>query len=164
MFTPQVTSTGHDRRPLRRGGFTLIEVAVALAVISIFVAGAVLALVQMNRFATVSRLQTLALGLAQQRVDEVLTTQWILGTPRPTELTAGTRTDANLPLNNDSFNSRAGLASLFTELDVQVNATRTTQVADITARQIRAIVTVSYSFRGRPYSLVMTTLRTSDSI
>ncbi len=164
MFTPPLTCSGRDRRMLRRGGFTLIEIAVALAVISIFVAGAVLALVQMNRFATVSRLQTLALGLAQQRVDEILTTQWLLGTPRPTALEAVTRTDANLPLNNDAFNSRAGLSSLFSDLDVQVNATRISEIADVSPRQLRAVVTVTYNFRGRTYSFVMTTLRTSDNI
>lgn len=164
MFTPPLIRSGRDSRPLKQAGFTLLEVAVAMGVISIFVAGAVLALVQMNRFATVSRLHTLALGLAQQRVDEIHTTQWILGTPRPAALTAEMRTDANLPLNNDSFNSRVGLASLFSDLDTQVNATRVSQITDISARQLRAVVTVSYTFRGRNYSLIMNTLRASDSI
>lgn len=148
----------------RSGGFTLIEVAVAAAVVSIFVAGAVLALVQMNRYAAASRLQTIALGLAQQRVDEILTTPWNLGRPRPTALAAVVRTDSDLPLNNDSFNSRSGLSSLFTDLDLQVNATRVSEIADVTSRQLSAVVTVSYTFRGRPYQVRMTTLRATDNI
>lgn len=150
--------------PGERAGFTLIEVAVAVAVISIFVAGAVLALVQMNRYAAISRLQTLAQALAQQRVDEILSTQWILGQPRPAALNAGTRTDANLPLNNDPLNSQTGLSSLFTDLDVAVNATRVSEITDLSARQCRAVVTVTYNFRNRPYQIRLSTLRATDNI
>lgn len=147
-----------------RAGFTLVEFIVAAGAIAIFVAGAVVALTQINRAASGARLRTLALAVAQQRIDHVLTVPWGVSSTRPVVLTAGTRTEANLPLNNDELNSRTGLRSAFTNLDAPVNATRTTQITDLSARIVRAVVTVNFTYRQRPYSVQLTTIRTTDSI
>ena len=119
---------------------------------------------QVNRWATGARLRTLALAVAQQRIDQVQTSPWQLSGSRPALLTPGTTTETNLPLNNDTFNSAAGLSSAFTNLDNEVSATRTTVVTDLTARTIRVTVTVNYTFRTRAAAISLTTLRTSDNI
>src|SRR6476659_7082127 len=115
----------------RRHGFTLPEVVIAGAILAVFVVGSVATMAQINRWATAARLRTLALALAQQKSDEVLTTPWNVVSGRPTVLNAGTNTESGLPLNNDSFNSATGLSSAFTTLDTPVPATRTTQVTDV---------------------------------
>lgn len=143
-------------------GFTIPEVTVAGCILALFIATSVAAMTQINRWATSARLRTLALAMAQQKVDQILTTQWqTLGTV-PAILTAGTTTENNLPLNNDTFNNQSTLVSAFTGLDTQVTATRQTVVASVTTRQINATVTVTYTYRKRQGTIVMTTLRTTD--
>ena len=148
----------------RSSGFTLAEVIFAGCILAVFICGSVSALAQINRWATRARLQTLALAVAQQKIDLLQTTGWqITGAP-PAVLTAGTSTETNLPLNNDAFNSETGLSSAFTSLDYQVNATRTTQITSLSASTLRAVVTVTFTYRNRTSSVSLTTLRATDSI
>jgi hypothetical protein len=79
-------------------------------------------------------------------------------------LLAGARTDNNIPLNNDLTNAQAGLSSAFTTLDTEVAATRVTEVTDVPPRKVRAVVTVTYQYRNRTYTIVLTTLRAADEI
>jgi len=157
-------SRGKLNRRRRTLGFTLPEVVIAGAILAIFIAGSVATMAQINRWASAARLRTLALALAQQKSDEVLTTPWQTRGTRPAVLAAGTNTESTLPLNNDAFNSAAGLSSAFTALDTPVGATRTTQITDLSARSVRAVVTVTFSYRNRPYTVSLTTLRTTDDI
>lgn len=152
------------RRCRSISGFTLVEVVVAGCLLAVLIAGSFIALTQINRWATSARLRTLALAVAQQRIDVLQTTAWQAGGTRPTLLNAGTTTENNLPLNNDTFNSATSLASAYTNLDSQLNATRTTQVTDLTARTLRMAVTVTFTYRNRPHSVTLTTLRATDSI
>ena len=152
----------HLKSPQKILGFTVPEVVVAGCVLALFIATSVAAMTQINRWAASSRLHTLALALAQQKVDQILSTPWSVLSTAPTLLTAGTTTENNLPLNNDSFNNETGLSSAFTNLDVQVNATRTTVITSISTRQVSAAVTVTYTYRKRTTSIVMNTLRTTD--
>ena len=156
-----VTSRSHRRRCL---GFTLPEVVIAGAILVLFVAGSVATMAFLNRWAAAARLRTLALALAQQKSDELLTTSWQTRSPRPTVLTAGTTTESALPLNNDTFNAATGLSSAFTNLDTPIVATRTTQITDLSTRMVRAVVTVTYTYRSRPYTMSLTTLRAIDDI
>lgn len=153
-------------RRVRRGtaGFTLVEVVIAGCLLAVLIAGSFIALTQINRWATSARLRTLALAVAQQRIDVLQTTPWQVGGTRPALLNAGTTTENNLPLNNDAFNAATSLASAYTGLDNQLNATRTTQVTDLTARTLRMAVTVTFTYRNRPHSVRLTTMRTTDSI
>ena len=154
----------HPMRSRLTGGFILTEHMISAGLMVVFAMTALVALVQANRFACASRLQALALAAAQQRVDEVLTAPWNVFT-RPTVLTPGSRTEANLTLNNDTLASAsAGTLSPFSTLDVQVDATRVTQITDLSSRQVRAAVTVTYTYRGRNYTVGLTTLRAIDSI
>lgn len=147
-----------------RAGFTVLELSFAVAIFSLFAVGSILALVQFNRFATVSRYQTLALAAAQQRMDQVMTTPWsVLGT-RPAILTTGTTVENNLPMNNDPFNATAGLSSAFTSLDTQLIDSRTTVITAVSGntRLLSVSITVNYTYRGRAYSISMNSLRATD--
>lgn len=148
----------------RRSGFSLVEVAIAAGILAVFACSSLIAMTQINRYAANARLRTLALGFAQQKIDFLMTTPWSVSSTRPASLAVGTTTENNLPLDNDSFNSQAGLSSSFTNLDLQVNATRTTQITDVNTRIFRAAVTVTYVYRGRTYSVSLTSLRATDNI
>jgi len=157
-----------DNSPIRpcrhNSGFTLAEVVIAGGLLAVLIAGSLVALTQVNRWATSARLRTLGLAAVQQRIDTVQTTPWQAIGTRPAVLTAGTTTESAVPLNNDSFNSATGLSSAFTTLDTQMTAIRTTQITDLTTRTLRAVVTVTFTYRNRPHSISLTTLRATDSI
>ena len=148
----------------RRLAFTLPEVVIAGAILALFVVGSVATMAQINRWAAGARLRTLALALAQQKTDEVLTTAWQTATGRPAVLTAGTNTETGLQLNNDGYNAASGLSSAFTNLDTPVPATRITTITNVSTRTVRAVVTVSFTYRSRPYNVSLTTLRAIDDI
>ena len=153
----------HRRGCAKSAGFTVVEMVVACGVISIFVIGSMLALTQVNRFATASRLRTIALALAEERIDEILTTPWLASGPPPAVLAVGTRSESALPLGHDALNNQSTLSSDATAFGMTVNATRTTQITDVAARRVRAVVSVNYTYRDRAYQVALTTLRTTDS-
>ena len=151
---------------LRRGraGFTLVEVLIAGTLLAVLISGSVTALTQLNRWATAARLRTIALAVAQQRLDLIETTPWQVVGTRPALLTAGTTTENNVPLNNDDYNAASSLISPYTNLDSQVLSTRTTVISDLTTRTLRATVTVTFTYRNRPFTITLSTLRATDSI
>lgn len=175
------------RRSFRRPrAFTLLEVTFAVALLSLFAVGSIFSLTQANRFATRARYETLALAIAQQRIDQVMTTPWsVLGTV-PTVLTPGTITETTdpkvfvFPLNNDPFNTQSGLSSALTNYDggdlqgVDYRTTKITKLDDSTgpdqpkatpprlSRLLRADVTVAYTFRKVQYYVTLSTLRSAD--
>lgn len=169
--------TGFRPGGRKEAAFTLAEVIFAASVLAVFACVSLVVFTQMNRFAANARLRTLAMAVAQQQVDLIQTAPWTLGseppavltTSRPTAptkrtLVAGTIMENNLPLDNDSFNSQAGLSSPYTNLDLQVTATRNTVITYPTTRTVAAVVTVLYTFRGKSFSVSLSTLRTSDTI
>ena len=165
-------------RRVRRGsaGFTLVEVLIAGALLATLISGAVTALTQLNRSATAARLRTIALAVAQQRIDQIETTPWQVGGTRPAILVGDapttpattppsrTTVENNVPLNNDNYNASMSLISPYTNLDSQVLSTRTTVITDLTTRTLRAVVTVTFTYRNRPTTITLSTLRTTDSI
>ena len=150
----------------RRGtaGFTLAEVIIAGALLAVLISGSVTALTQLNRWATAARLRTIAQAVAQQRIDLIETTPWQVVGTRPALLTAGTTTENNVPLNNDDYNASTSLVSAYTSLDSQVLSTRTTVITNLTTTTIQATVTVTFTYRNRPFSISLNTLRSTDSI
>lgn len=158
-----------------RRAFTLVELCFALASFSLFAATSIYSLSQANRFASNSRYKTLALAVAQQKIDQIMTTPWSVAGAVPTVLAAGTTTEAApnvaLPLNGDPLNSANGLSSAFTNLDIQVLDSRITEITKLTdcsgntgnnSRLLRATVTVFYTYRGKQTSLALTTIRSTD--
>jgi len=150
----------------RRGpqGFTIVEAAVASAMLALMISTLAVAFVQINHWASNARLKTLALTVAQQKVDEILATPWQIRNARPAVLAAGTVTENALRLNDDALNGQTGLSSGFTALDTPVPATRVTVVTDLPPRAVRATVTVTFVYRSRTYTTSLTTLRVTDDI
>ena len=157
-----LNSTGRLRR--RTAGFTLVEVLIAGTLLAVLISGSVTALTQLNRWATAARLRTIAMAVAQQRIDLIETTPWQVVGTRPALLTAGSVTENNVPLNNDDYIAATSLVSPYTTLDSQVMSTRTTVISDLTARTLRATVTVTFTYRNRPFTITLNTLRATDSI
>lgn len=152
------------RRLRNQAGFTVLEVCFAGAIFAAFAVLSMLSFDQLNRFASTARYQTLALAAAQQKMDQIMTTYWsITGSP-PAVLTTGTTTETNLPLNNDPFNTERGLSSAFTNYDTQVLDSRSTAISAVSGntRLLSVAVTVSYTYRGRSYSITQYGLRATD--
>ena len=135
-----------------------------MAILVAFAAIAFAALSQFNRYATASRLRVHALSLAQQQIDEILTTNWRLNAPRPSVLATGTRDETQLKLNADELNKKTGLGSLFTKLVAPVEAKRSVEISDISARTVKATVTVSFTYANRDYHVSLSTIRATDTI
>ena len=85
------------RRCRSISGFTLVEVIIAGCLLAVLIASSFIVLTQINRWATSARLRTLALAVAQQRIDVLQTTPWQVSGTRPALLNAGTTTENNLP-------------------------------------------------------------------
>ncbi|MEP6667977.1 MAG: prepilin-type N-terminal cleavage/methylation domain-containing protein [Chthoniobacter sp.] len=158
-----------------RQAFTLIEVSFAVAVFSLFAVSSIYALTLANQFASTSRYETLALAAAQQKIDQIMTTPWSVGSTAPAVLAANstpvTTTENNLPLNNDALNAGTGLSSAFTSYDTQVLDSRTTTITKLTdcsgnsgtsSRLLRADVVVAFTYRGKPHTVTLNTLRGTD--
>jgi prepilin-type N-terminal cleavage/methylation domain-containing protein len=154
----------HAKSQGRQSGFTFVELVVGMAVLVTFAAVAFAAFTQLNRFATASRLRVHALALAQQQIDSVLTAQWRINAGRPDILVAGTRTESDLTLNTDAGNNPDDFDSDFTDLVTPVRGTRVTQITNVTARTLRATVTVTFNYANRAYTVSLTTMRATDTI
>ena len=149
---------------LRQAAFTLAEVMVALGLFGITATAAVSAMLKMNNNASLSRLQTGASTVAQNQIDLVLSDSPF--NPQksqvPPELTIGTTsigssTSPTVPVYTDP---KTGLQVLGW-MDTTVADTATT--LNGTALNVYQIsVIVSYKFKGRLYSVSMSTLRCSD--
>ena len=154
----------HAKSQGLKAGFTFVELVIGVAVLITFAAVAFAAFTQLNRFATASRLQVHALALAQQQLDEVLTAQWRVSAPRPPILVVGTRVENDLTLNTDASNDQTGLDSVFTDLVTPVHGTRSIEITNVSARTLRATVTVTYTYANREYRVALTTIRATDTI
>ena len=152
------------RKIPKKAGFTLVEMVIATGILAFFVCASLIALTQLNKFAAISRLRTLAMAFALQKADAIMTIPWGVASGAPALLIAGTTTENSLPLDNDAFNAQAGLGSPFSGFDLQANATRVTTISNLTARTVRAAITVSYVYRGKTYTVSLTTIRATDTI
>lgn len=140
----------------RWAAFTLVEVMVATAVMSIVATFAYATILATNRSAVSNRLYTMAQEMARDQVDRIECATPFnpqLTPPQlPPELTLGTTTKT-VPLYVDPTTSAT-----------VVNATMTTLVTDTGSYNSRAaLVTVQFVFRGHTYQVQMNTLRASDS-
>ena len=151
-------------RRFRQAAFTLAEVMVALGLFGITASAAISAMLRMNTNASLSRLQTGASTVAQNQIDLVLSDSPFNPQKNqiPPELTPGT---------TNSGNSSSPTLAVYTDPKTgqQVLGWMTTTVADTgTSLNGNALyvykisVTVSYKYKGRPYSVNMSTLRCSD--
>ncbi len=137
----------------------------SVAVLSVFVAFAYASMLISNRQATVNRLYTLAQEVARNQIDRIQTVA-----PFNPQFTAplGPQIPAELALDSTRGNTPlTQTVPLYVDPAtgaVVINATLSTSVTNIGSFNARAAtVTVSYTYLGRPYTVRMNTLRTSDS-
>lgn len=146
------------RRRFGRAGITIVEIAVSMAMIGIVCSTSMFALIQMNQNSVVARLYTGAMSQAQNQIDLILTAAY---KPQnniiPTVLQPTPSTQATVPIYQDPTSGAV------------VSGTMVTQVVNLsptyngnTLYEVRSTVTVTYSYRNRPYSVALSALRTSD--
>ena len=157
--------------PKKIAGFSLVETMVSCGVFAILAASTVGALIRMNQNAILSRLQTGASTLAQNRIDLILSEgpfnpQKInkdTGQPQiPSVLVPGTQqigTSANPTLavyTDPTTNEKlwGWMVSTVTDTGLTYNGQN--------LNLYRARVTVFYRYRGSLYSVKMNTTRCSD--
>ena len=146
-------------------GFTLVEVAVAVALAGIGLAAVVGGLTKINSFASVARNLTGATTVVENQIDLLLSdspfnpqkTNPDGSIQIPPELTVGTHVTNNVPIYKEP------------NTGVIVGGTMTTTITDIsttyngnTIPMYRASVVLVYTYLGKTYTVAMDTIRTSD--
>jgi prepilin-type N-terminal cleavage/methylation domain-containing protein len=139
-----------------RRGFTLVEALFAVVLLGMAFSGGLYALSFSNRVAAAARCSTVARIAAQAEVDRLLGAIYSPPGVIPPEFTSGpdpqVRTvDLYLPTHDGGST-------------VQGTRTLTVQEIDPTGRPrlLRITVRVEYTYRGRPYSYEIATLRSPD--
>lgn len=145
------------------GGFTLVEILVAVSLLGIASAGSIWALTQTNQFAFVARLYTGAENVAQNQIDQIMSDGPF--NPQsgqiPAVLQSGTQ---QVQIYNEP-NPAGGQPRV-------VNGQMTTTVSPVTNTVVNgattnlniysATVVVSYTFRGKVYSVQLNAMRAPD--
>ena len=149
--------------------FTLVELMVAISIISLIAGSSIYAILDSNRFAAVDRMRTAAKTACQEKIDQALTTPYSppdllpaiftvsgsipapSGTPDHGTLTA---TETSIPLYVDQTDATQSV----------VHGTRKVWVSlsDSTLGLVRVWVRVDYTFQGKAYAYEMYVLRAPD--
>lgn len=156
---------------------TLVEVMVAVGILALTTVGGISAFTLLNNYAASNRNLTSAKELCQERIEQALgmgfqppailpqvngyyilgqASNWSrsnnLATGPTSEVTTSTENNVNVYLQQDGQT-------------VLVPGTRTTSIVCPNAAQTdvaQFTVKVNYTYRGKPFTYQMTTLRTSD--
>jgi len=154
-----------NNRRVRRSAFSLAELMVACGLLAIIAGSGVAGLLRMNNNAALSRLQTGASTVAQNRIDLILSDgpfnpqkNQIPPSLAPGKQEIGSETNPTIPIYTDPA---SGVVSVWGWMTSTVADTNTAYNGT-NLNLYRATVTVFYQYRGRPYSVTMQTLRTSD--
>jgi prepilin-type N-terminal cleavage/methylation domain-containing protein len=167
-------------RSLRlRGGFTLVEIVIALAVLGVMAAGCYIGFNAINEYSVSSRLYTEAQTVCQNQIDLILSKEPFDVTSVDPVTSQKNKIPEVLKLNSERTpNGPLVQDNVFIYQDpvsgkVIVTGSMTTTVSDIVSTMtfagttanlnIRtATVEVKYRFRNRDYTVAMDTIRTAD--
>ena len=150
------------RRLATQKGFTLTEILITSGVIVVVGATAMYGLAMINKYAASSRVQAAAQSIVQNQIDQILTAGPYVPTNAPpdipTILTMGPTVTNNVPVFTDPEST-----------STLVTGTLTVNIQDSGAKNgvtplyvLQAAVTLNYTFRGRPFTVAMNTLRAPD--
>jgi prepilin-type N-terminal cleavage/methylation domain-containing protein len=146
-------------------GFTLLEVIISCGLLAIIAGSGVAGLLRMNHNASLSRLQTGASTVAQNRIDSILSDGPFnpQKTQVPPVLALGTQTigTADVPTIPIYTDPKTGVVTVMGWMTSTVADTALTYNGT-SLNLYRATVTVFYQYHGKTYSVAMQTLRTSD--
>lgn len=166
MLPPKLTSLRLARRQVE--GIALVEILVALVLLTLIVVSSTQALVQTNRQSAGQRTLTAARGVVQRNIDTALTVAWNFATvPGIVALTAATGApydDDAPPASNADGVVQIAVMEDGTTATVPGVLTRTvTAVANPNNAEIRRVTfRLTYNYLSRPYSVQMSTLRAID--
>lgn len=147
------------------GGYTLMEVLLAVMIVSGIAGSSILGLTHLNNSAAIGRLQTCASTVAQSKLDRFLSVSPFrpdLNKVAP-ELVVGTveegdATTPTVPIYRDPDDATK-----------RVNGWAVTRITDVSTTfngekvwAYRCEVTVAYQYRGKPYWVRLSTVRSSD--
>ena len=148
----------------RRAAFTLAEVMVALGIFGITAAASVAAMLRMNNNAALSRLQTGASTVAQNQIDLCLSDSPF--NPQKSQVppaltlgstSTGTSSNPTIAVYTDPKSGMQVMGWMVTDV-----ADTGTTLNGFNLNIYRVTVTVNYRFKGRAYSVKMSTVRASD--
>ena len=149
----------------RRGGYTLLEVLVAVMVVSGISASSILGLSQLNNNAVTARLQTCASTIAQSKLDRFLAVTPFrpdLGKVAPELVLAtvleGSAATPTVPVYRDPDDPTTAVNG-WTVMRI-TDASTTSGGQQVWA--YRCEVTVAYHYRGKPYWVRLSSVRASD--
>ncbi len=155
------------RQTSRQHAFTYAEMMMALAILALVGASTFAAMSRANRFAITNRVYTCAQTLVQSQIDTFLSVGPFypqLSPPLvPTELATGTTTTTDIPIYADSASGSPLVKGTLTHTVADLGLTQTTGGVTEDLHTRRLTVTLTYTFSGKNYSIVMSTVRASDS-
>ena len=138
----------------------------ALAILGLVAASTFAAMSQANRFAITNRVYTCAQTIVQNQIDTFLSVGPFdpqLSPPLvPSELATGSTT-TSVPIYADTATAATVVGGTLTRTVVDLGLTQTTNSVTDNLNTRRLTVTLTYTFAGRNYSIVMSTLRSSDT-
>ncbi len=145
-------------------GFTLVQVMIATAIIVIVGLASVQALVLMNRKAAAMRTLNSARAVVQRNIDAAMGVPFTTSFEPP--ILATTTATGSVYDEDGGGDNLVNIALLRNGTTAWIKGALTrTVVAESNPESAtirRVTFTISYSYRGRPYSYAMTTLRTQD--
>jgi prepilin-type N-terminal cleavage/methylation domain-containing protein len=152
-----------------KGGFTLLEALVGIALIGIGVSCTVGALTKLNSIAASARNATGAYTAVMNQIDLIQSNGPFNpqktnddGTAQiPPELQLGTHTQNNVSIYQDP-NTGVIVAGTMNTVVTDISSTYTSGPTTFPLITYKAVVTVNYTYLSRNYSFSMSTIRTSD--
>jgi prepilin-type N-terminal cleavage/methylation domain-containing protein len=145
-------------------GFTLVEIVVALAVLGTMASGCYIGFNSINTYAVSSRLYSEAQTCAQNQIDLILSKEPfdVINNKIPSVLALGTATTPNVFIYKDPVTGNVVVSGTMTTTVTDIGSTMNFTGVNTNLNVRRATVTISYSFRGKNYSVSMDTMRTAD--
>jgi type VI protein secretion system component VasF len=150
---------------------TLIEVVFALTLLVSISCYSYWAMLKANEIADISRVYTAAQRLAKNQIDQILGNTPFVINPQttsrvPAELTLGTTTQAVTITTEPQLNIQNNNATSYQVVTGTLKTVVTNISNTTTATQpqyfYQAVVTVTYTYRQRSYTVLMSTIRGSD--
>jgi type II secretory pathway pseudopilin PulG len=153
--------------PIRgNGAFTLVETLIAIGMLALLGAGSFWTMNGMNVYATSARLYSEAIAKAEQQVDAVLTKGPFDPTANPqlipTVLTPGTTTQNGVLIYKDPVTNQVTVTGTMTTVVTDTGLTGTVGSTSTNLNIWQATVTVTWTFRGKNYSVSLDTMRTGN--
>ena len=147
----------------RLAGFTLVEVVVAFALIGAIAGATYVTFTVLNTQSVSARLFTNATAIAQNQI-ELFQTDGPFNPQNgdiPAELAIGTQQSPGVIIYTDPDNNNVVVTGTITTEVADAGYTAGTPAINLNVRQLK--VTLTYIYHSRNYTVIMDTMRTSDS-